>query len=121
VEISLKDRLLRRRIKATFGRRRLQLFLVRMCTWRCLVTETFEVATVAAVAAASPAVDDPDRLFTLSPSRWPDLDQDCAAFLRTALRHASGDQCRAVVIGNIEQMESAIRNIKVRVAMPVSR
>jgi len=79
----------------------------------CTVTETFEAVT-AVTAAASPTGEQ-DRLFTLSPSRWLELDKECAAFLHTALRHASGDQCKAVVIGNIEQMELALKNIKVSV------
>jgi len=69
----------------------------------------------AAVLAASPAAE-PDRLFTLTPSRWLELDKECATFLHTALRYASGDQSKAVVIGNIEQMESAIKDIKVFIA-----
>ena len=81
------------------------------------MTETFEAVTAASVAA-SPATAattgvETDRLFTLTPSRWLDLDKDCATFLHTALRHASGDQCKPVVIGNIEQMEAAVKNIQV--------
>jgi len=78
------------------------------------VTETFEAVSVATVAASAAA--EPDRLFTLTPSRWLELDKECATFLHTALRHASGDQCKSVVIGNIEQMESAAKNVKVSVA-----
>ena len=89
-----------------------------VCACR-IVTETFEVATVVAVAA-SPAAES-DRLFTLNPSRWPDLDKDCATFLHTALTHASGDHFKAVVIGNIEQMESAVKTIKVLVAELLTR
>jgi len=89
------------------------------CVYVCSsVIETFEAAT-AATAAASPAAAaaaaESDRLFTLTPSRWLELDKECAAFLHTTLRYASGDQCKAVVIGNIEQMESAVKNIKVSV------
>jgi len=84
-----------------------------MCTC-CSVTETFEAASAATVSAAPSA--ESDRLFTLTPSRWLELDKECATFLHTALRYASGDQCKAVVIGNIEQMESAVRNVKVSVA-----
>lgn len=80
-----------------------------------VVTETFEVASAATVAASPPAAES-DRLFTLTPSRWLELDKECATFLHTALRHASGDQCKAVVIGNIEQMESAVKNVKVFIA-----
>jgi len=80
--------------------------------------ETFEAvkATAAATAPPGAAAAETDRLFTLTPSRWLELDKVCAAFLHTALRHASGDQCKAVVIGNIEQMESAVKNVKVVVA-----
>jgi len=81
------------------------------------VIETFEAASAATVAAspATTAAAESDRLFTLTPSRWLELDKECATFLHTTLRYASGDQCKAVVIGNIEQMESAVKNIKVSV------
>jgi len=75
------------------------------------VMETFEVATVTASEAARP--DAADRVFTLTPSRWLELDKNCATFLHSMLRYASGDQSKPVVIGNIEQMESAVKNIKV--------
>ena len=78
------------------------------------MTETFEAVSAASVAA-SPAAVETDSLFTLTPSRWLELDKECATFLHTALRHASGDQCKSVVIGNIDQMESAVKNIKVSV------
>lgn len=87
-----------------------------------LVTETVEAATVAVVQAASPAspaaaaASEPDRLFTLTPSSWLELDKECATFLHTALRCGSGNQCKPVVIGNIEQMESAVKSIKVSIA-----
>jgi len=80
------------------------------------VTETVEVATAAAaaLAAASPAAEPPpDQLFTLTPSRWPDADRDCSAFLHEALRLATADHCPPVTVGNIDQMEAAVKNIKV--------
>ena len=84
-------------------------------------------ATVATVAASGPAADTADaaaaeqsldQLFTLSgtSSRWTsELDNDCAAFLHVALACARGDRCTPVVIGNIAQMEAAVRNVKVLV------
>lgn len=90
---------------------------MRVCA-SCSVTETFEAVSATAVAASRTA--EQDRLFTLTPSRWVELDKECATFLHTALRYASGDLCKAVVIGNVEQMESAVKSIKVLVARVLS-
>jgi len=85
----------------------------------CLVNESIEATSAAPVAAppAAGAAAEPDRLFTLTPSRWLELDKECATFLHTTLRYASGDQSKAVVVGNVEQMESAVKNIKVRLCL----